>query len=384
MPTDLPNSLPSSITSLYDVSSNALVSKGKRYETEIGDVLQADFLPQIKVKRWGNEGNLSLRFFDAKPQTKGTVTASGNAISWEKGGYKVRFYDKGGFDEDGGLEFEIELAQKPPANSIAFTIQTKNLAFYYQGPLTEKEVAAGMTRPDNVVGSYAVYHVSKRDNEYETGKAFHIYRPWAQDAKGVRVWCDFLIDTQAGTATLTVPQAFLDSAVYPVVIDPTFGYTTVGASGLEAGLSYATRATAITATAGDLVDIRVYVSAVNGGSCNTKTALYANSSGAPGSLVSSVGSVTASAGAWNICTVTGTATAGAAWFAASTDTNGVTIAIAYDSSPTPNLAILWAGTLPNPFGTPDANFAFGTFSIYATRNDPAVIARRRALLGVGQ
>jgi hypothetical protein len=30
--------------------------------------------------------------------------------------------------------------------------------------------------------------------------------------------------------TITIPQSFLDSAVYPVVVDPTFGYSSVGAT----------------------------------------------------------------------------------------------------------------------------------------------------------
>jgi hypothetical protein len=63
---------------------------------------------------------------------------------------------------------------------------------------------------------------------YKTGKLCHIYRPWAEDAKGQRVWCDLTID--ADVMTITVPQDFLDSAAYPVLVDPTFGYTTHGAS----------------------------------------------------------------------------------------------------------------------------------------------------------
>ena len=33
-----------------------------------------------------------------------------------------------------------------------------------------------------------------------------------------------------GRMTVTVPQNFLDKAVYPVIIDPTFGYATIGNS----------------------------------------------------------------------------------------------------------------------------------------------------------
>jgi hypothetical protein len=33
-----------------------------------------------------------------------------------------------------------------------------------------------------------------------------------------------------GILTITIPQDFLDKAVYPITVDPTFGYTSVGAS----------------------------------------------------------------------------------------------------------------------------------------------------------
>jgi len=89
-----------------------------------------------------------------------------------------------------------------------------------------------------VVGSYAVYHSTKRNNivggmEYQTGKAFHIYRPHAVDADGVKVWCE--LDITEGELTVTVPEDFLNKASYPVVVDPTFGYSSVGASSFSLG-----------------------------------------------------------------------------------------------------------------------------------------------------
>ena len=87
--------------------------------------------------------------------------------------------------------------------------------------------------PDNVVGSYAVYHASKRDNytdrHYRTGKAFHVYRPELIDANGQRVWADMHIDAGSNLLTITMPAEWLATAAYPVVVDPTFGYTGIGA-----------------------------------------------------------------------------------------------------------------------------------------------------------
>jgi len=125
------------------------------------------------------------------------------------------------------------LKSKPVSNVVEFSIQTKELNFFYQPALTQEEIDEGLERPENVVGSYAVYHKTKKSNivggkHYRAGKAFHIYRPYAEDANGVRVWCELQIDEVAGDLNVVVPQSFLDTATYPVIVDPTIGYTTQG------------------------------------------------------------------------------------------------------------------------------------------------------------
>jgi len=109
------------------------------------------------------------------------------------------------------------------ANRFADISPDYNVEFY-------DLVAEKAFRPDNVVGSYAVYHATKKNNEYMTGKAFHIYRPIAEDAVGNKAWCAIHIDGHLDpkNLTITVPQQFLDEAVYPVVIDPDFGYLIAG------------------------------------------------------------------------------------------------------------------------------------------------------------
>lgn len=379
--TTLPNNLPTSITAIYDVVSQTLVSKSKKYETEIGDLLTTtDFLPQVKVKRWANDANFSLRFLDAKPATKATVTATGKTITWAKNGYTLTFYDNG-FDENGGFEFEIQLAQKPPVNSITFTIQTKNLVYEYQPALTAEEIAAGKVRPDNVVGSYAVYHVSKRDNEYETGKAFHIYRPWAQDSSPipVRVWCDLVIDAQSGTATLTVPQAFLNSAIYPVIIDPTFGYTSVGASSEVTSAGFVIAYAASAASSGTVTGISWYCDANDSGA-TVYLGAYNDSAGSPGSKIAS-GSTIPSAGGWATVTVSASMTSGSKWLAflpISTD-----VSYKYDSTTGSRYYRSGQSSMPDPFGTPEGGpYASQLASMYATYDLPVVARRRLTLLGV--
>lgn len=213
-------------------------------EVEVGDALQADFDPQVKVKRWANECNFSLRFQLGGGQRETvSTTADGTKVVWEKGDYRAVFYHRADVGGDGGFEFEIHLGKKPPSNSFTFSYTSKGVEFLYQPPLTAEESQTieveGQQvpiriRPDRVVGSYAVYSKSKRDGQYGTGKVCHIYRPHAVDAAGNETWGTISISPPDangnGTVTLSLPQDWLNSATYPVVIDPTFGYSSAGAS----------------------------------------------------------------------------------------------------------------------------------------------------------
>lgn len=216
--------------------SKSLVADARRkVDIEVGDAKQPDlFYPQFKTKHWDNECNFSVRLID-NDYRAATVKTANNKTEWERNGVKARFYEKNTLDEDGGFEFEVELAAKPAVNVLTFSIETKWLDFFYQPELTEEQKKAGAIRPENVVGSYAVYHKFRKNDivggkNYKTGKAFHIYRPFAEDANGARVWCELNIDELASQLTITIPQDFLDSALYPILVDPTFGYTSQGAS----------------------------------------------------------------------------------------------------------------------------------------------------------
>ena len=48
------------------------------------------------------------------------------------------------------------------------------------------------------------------------------------DKNGKSVWCSLNIEN--GILTETIPQTFLDTAVYPIRINETFGYATIGGS----------------------------------------------------------------------------------------------------------------------------------------------------------
>lgn len=242
----------------YTVSNNSYHQTVKnnpkdKIEVEIGDSKQPDFLPQVKIMRWDNEVNFSMRHIDNEPG-QAQVKEENGVIKYIKPKLEVHQYDKPEAGEDGGFEFEWILKEKPASNVLQASINTKELDFFYQPALTPEEIAEGASRPENVIGSYAVYHKSKANNfvggkEYKTGKAFHIYRPQVIDANNNKVWANLSIE--GDVLSVTVPQDFLDSAVYPVIVDPTFGYTSVGATNFNApSLAYGLKGATMTYTAG--------------------------------------------------------------------------------------------------------------------------------------
>jgi len=263
-----------------------LEKEGSTYKikTSSGDVVyignreKEEFRPKIKLNRWSGECFLEVDFQECEEEELEEETDSEGNITKIK--WKVKTIDfeleleyepvepktvteningiehKFLQNELGGLEFRIVLSKKPSINIFELPINVKDLKFYYQPPLTEefkKEDCEVWTetyvktknvecfRPENVVGSYAVYHAtrsnmhrSKEDAEkYKTGKAFHIYRPKAIDSAGNEAWCDLHIDEENRVLTITIPKEFLHKAVYPVTIDPTFGYETAGGSSTD-------------------------------------------------------------------------------------------------------------------------------------------------------
>ena len=198
-------------------------------DIEVGDEKQVDFKPRVKIKKWDNEANFSVGVIDNGEI--GTHSKKDNKIVWKQGKSEAHFYPV----ED-GFEFEVILSEKPTTNKVELSIQTKGLKFLYQPILTEEQLLAKeINRPENVEGSYAVYHKTKKDDysqvggkNYKTGKAFHIYRPRIIDADGKWAWGELNIDEKKGILTVTIPQSILDGGVYPLIVDPTFGYTVEG------------------------------------------------------------------------------------------------------------------------------------------------------------
>ena len=214
-----------------EIASQSTIEEAGENRIEVSKVE-----PAVTLKKWNGEVGMTVKYDKVKSQ--GNRPFLSNKVEWKNtnGKEEVHTYPleaKEGM-EDGGLEIEVILNEKPTTNVFDFTITgAENLDFFYQPPLTQQKIDEGAERPENVVGSYAVYHKTKTNHQvgstnYATGKAYHIYRPKVIDANGIEMWAE--LSYMNGVLTVTVPQTFLDSAVYPVRVDPTLGYTTAGAS----------------------------------------------------------------------------------------------------------------------------------------------------------
>jgi len=243
--------------------------------TKTGDkmVVKNKDIQSVTLYRWNEEVALEiLPPWDENEIFKTSITADDKGklqfkvekINGDKFDMKVEIRDEMEYKEEiagenrtfmqlsgGGLDFDIKLEWKkgnPVTNEFDFKITGhEQLDFFYQPPLhpdhptwadMDNDNVADTFRPSNVVGSYAVYHKTNVNNEYKTGKAFHIYRPKIIDSENNWVWGELSFDESAGILTVTIPQDWLETAKTPIWIDPTFGYTSDGESseGLAGGV----------------------------------------------------------------------------------------------------------------------------------------------------
>lgn len=256
--------------------------------TDLGDVKpvvisggkdKLRFVPNLNMSFHNDEFYINL---NRKDKVITTETATD-----ENGKVKLSGKDTDIFyiDSEGRFKWDIEFAEHPQVYSWEWGLKhTSSLEFYYQGELTAEEVAEGCERPDEVVGSYAVY-CNKKNNKYKTGKLCHIYAPVFIDANGDKKKGVLLIE-KGKALTISIDKTWLDNAVYPVTLDPTIGYTTLGATaGTATDYIFARPGTSSGAGTGGTI----YVGTKSTTDSYCRGALYANNSGTPvgGSKLSS-------------------------------------------------------------------------------------------------
>lgn len=160
-----------------------------RLDFEIGDLEDQNYHPQLKLKKWDNECNFSMRLPGAG---NSIIQDNGDQIISTRGNITLIATDGGN-----GIDMQIVLDQSLP--QIILTTQTKNIAFSRIPIYTDEQGNSITTLPPNTVyyadgvpkahaegvrrspietqGSYPVYHQSKRNNQYAAGKVCQIFRP---------------------------------------------------------------------------------------------------------------------------------------------------------------------------------------------------------------
>lgn len=215
--------------------------------------------PRAVLNKWDGEVAMGISYEGVR--ATGKRKSNTNIIEFKNGNKEVHMYPL----DNGDFEIEVVLNSKPNTNVFNFTIDGhEELDFFYQPQLPEFDYKkehwfVDMTtkkkrefvsyydalteeeqnkfiiikQPENVIGSYAVYHKNKVNHikgqtNYGIGKLFHIYRPKAIDSNGDEIWGE--LSYTEGELRVTIDQSWLDNATYPIKIDPTIGYTTIGAS----------------------------------------------------------------------------------------------------------------------------------------------------------
>jgi hypothetical protein len=231
------------------------VTIGNKPDPELLGADVKNFEPSITLSRWNEVSFKVIPDISAVALKDRTLTFSKDKILFDTPKVSYEMYDvvPNAENPEGAYKYIWYLKEKPLTNKVEFSIHSKGLDFFRQPALTEeyqngysqefqKEIVVTETqvkdldgnvlveRPENVVGSYAVYHQTKggmndiNGKEYKTGKAFHIYRPHIIDAEGKETWGILNIDVASGIYSEEIPQEFLDKAVYPIKSNANFGY----------------------------------------------------------------------------------------------------------------------------------------------------------------
>ncbi|MCM2271812.1 MAG: hypothetical protein NDJ18_04565 [candidate division Zixibacteria bacterium] len=258
-----------------------------RLRMTIGDSTGRSFRPELSLHGLGQSSFRILLADSASPIAAKAMSVDSRDGLWFDAGTNERHLLY--LHDSHSLEWEIVLDSVPKSHQFRFPIEFDNLSPHYQPELTEKEIADGHERPDSVVGSYAVYHPA-------LGKLCHIFRPRAFDRDGNSAWCDLRIDS---LLTIAVPPDFIASAEYPIRIDPTFGYTTAGASSAAIlnTRCYGNGASLYRhiASAGERIDsFRVHMKTYSGNNDTLDLALYSWNSTLQSRLDTAVWAITSS------------------------------------------------------------------------------------------
>lgn len=330
----------------------------------VGDKDETYFVPKVEVNKW-NEDKITIEYSGADLSKSAVISNKMTATSEKENVvmYKI---------DDDLFEFEIILNEKPSKNTWSFAITGhEDFDFFYQPPLTQQEIDDGYERPENVIGSYAVYHKTKKDNQYKTGKAFHIYRPKLIDADKNEKWAT--LGYSNGILTITADAKWLETAKYPVVVDPTLGYTSAGAS--WGGGEDRILGGIYSASENGTISSIYYYGKTQFGTNRFAGGVYSDSSTQPDSLLAESSSYegnNSTTGAWKSVSISHAIVNGTSyWVTVSMDYyDGATHSVAYDTGGTSGNFVtksndFSADRFPDSFGShTDSTYIFSVYADY--------------------
>ncbi len=358
-----------------------------------------EFMPSITLRRW-NETQFKLSPVNLLKNvaTKDkNLTFNNDKVVFSTPKISFEFYESTDTTE-GGYKMVWFLNEKPINNKIEFNIESSGLNFYYQPPLTDEyqngfsqEFATSiivnatsvqdldgnvlMERPENVVGSYAVYHSTKGGmndvygKDYKVGKAFHIFRPHIIDAEGKETWG--ILKIENGIYSVEIPQDFLDKAIYPIKSNDELGYHTIGKTLQEDSSDYMFAGKFPSSANGTISSLTIYTHTSTYDDGPAQVGIY-KKDGDGGDSHSLEGSNTSAfvptTNDWTTRTLTASILTGSEYllsiWAEEYSWNYDTTSVEYQIM---RYSLAYPGAWPDPLNVDDATFwNNNSFSIYAT------------------
>ena len=219
-----------------------------------------------------------------------------------------------------------------------------------------------------------MYHKTKKNNKYQSGKFCHIYRPKLIDANGKEIWANLNISSGIEKImTITVDNGWLQTAKYPVIIDPTFGYTTKGGTAYAMNNTYTYANNVAFSSAQTIETLEAWVRNITELTTHNMCMAYYTSDGTPNVLVQSSGEESFIPGFDNkrVFDITDTEENIATHFLSWQSDGGASLYVFYDGNSGFDMYYQTGttyGTFPNPFTSNTYN-ATRQFSIWANYSE---------------
>lgn len=305
----------SNIKGDFDLEKNVIKQKINHKDdpiAKVGEENSTEFVPNLEISRWDGEVKFKVKPNVGNIATKDKDLNIVNGIEFKTPKVDYKFYEVKNLGaststiDEGAFEFEYILNEQPATTTFEFDIETTNLIFekqpsykeeYTVGQNTDAGVVATITdtevrdadgnlmfqRPENIIDGYALYNKTKAGDytaffggkNYRAGQAGIIYRIKVIDANGDWKWCDQNIENK-WIIDCSENADWFKTAKYPVVVDPTFGYLTAGASNAAVSSCVCLHGTSYryTATTGDTVIYLVMNGYSLGGTTGFDMAVY--------------------------------------------------------------------------------------------------------------